>query len=338
MIRNKNILYIGNDNSKKNSYVNTMFTFSRLLMKEGFSVICSSDKSNKAIRLLDMCVSVIRQRNKTDYILIDTFSTLNFYYAFFVSQLARVFKIKYIPILHGGKLPSRINKSKYLSKLLFNYSYKNIAPSNYLKNAFEKKGFKVEYIPNIIEIEKYKFKNRSTLAPKLLWVRAFKHLYNPNLAIDVVVLLKEKYPELKLCMVGPVKDDSFQKVSARVIEENLQEYVEFTGVLPKEAWHKKSEEFDIFINTTNFDNTPVSVMEAMALGLPIVSTNVGGMPFLIENGKDGVLVEKEDAASMANAIEEIIENDVSEMINNARKKAESFSWQKVKNKWLEILV
>jgi glycosyltransferase involved in cell wall biosynthesis len=315
-----------------------MYTLSSLLEKEGFSVVCSSDKKNKLIRLIDMCFSVIKYRNKADYILIDTFSTLNFYYAFVVSQIARLFKIKYLPILHGGNLPARIEKSKLLSRLIFNNSHKNIAPSYYLKNAFEAKEYTVEHIPNVLEIEKYTFKKRTNLEVKLLWVRAFKHLYNPMLAIDVVLLLKDKYPKVKLCMIGPAKDDSFQKVTQRVADEKLEDIVEFTGVLTPKDWHKKSEDYDIMINTTNFDNTPVSIMEGMALGLQIVSTNVGGIPYLIENGKDGVLVEKDNATLMAKSIEDIITNNSQEMMSNARKKAESFGWEFVRKKWAKIFI
>tara|TARA_R110001632_G_scaffold28927_2_gene77010 strand:+ start:32989 stop:34005 length:1017 start_codon:yes stop_codon:yes gene_type:complete len=338
MINKIKILYIGNDNSKKSSYVNTMFTLSRLLEKEGYSLICSSNQDNKFFRLLDMCFSVIKQRNKTDYILIDTFSTLNFYYAFFVSQLARIFKIKYIPILHGGNLPMRLDKSSYLSKLIFNHSYKNIAPSNYLKHAFKNKGFNAEYIPNILEIEHYKFKDRPVLQPKLFWVRAFKYLYNPMLAIDVVIKLKSKYPSIKLSMIGPHMDSSYDEVFKKIVKEKLENNIEITGVLPKKQWHQKSEEYDFMINTTNFDNTPVSIMEGMALGLQIISTNVGGMPYLIDNGIDGVLVDKENPNLMSKAIDDLIINSSNKMILNARKKAEGFGWEVVKNKWLEILI
>jgi glycosyltransferase involved in cell wall biosynthesis len=333
----KSILYIGNDLSKSTNYKTMMSTLTNLLIKDEFIVDKSSSKNNKLLRLLDMCFSIIKKRKKTDYLLIDTFSTSNFYYAFLTSQLARFFNLKYIPILHGGNLPSRISKSINLSNLIFKNSYYNVAPSNYLKSEFEKRGYKTLFIPNVLEIEKYQFKERKDLQPKILWVRAFKHLYNPLLAIEVLKIIKEKYSEVTLCMIGPVKDASFDLVKEKVIQEGLDSNIEFTGVLSKDKWHERSKDFDIFINTTNFDNTPVSVMEAMALGLPIISTNVGGMPYLIQNGKDGILVEKENEKLMAEEVIKLIENGAHDMILSARKKAESFAWENVKKKWLEIL-
>ncbi len=337
MMMNKTILYIGNDLAKNSKYNSAMETLSSLLITEGYVIIKSSSKRNQILRLINMCFSIVKNSNKVDYVLIDTFSTSAFYYAFLTSQLARLFNLKYIPILHGGNLPYRIKKSPSLSKLLFNNSYKNIAPSNYLKSEFEKRNYKVEYIPNSLEIELYNFKLRKQITPKLLYVRAFAEIYNPKLAIEVLKILKLTFPEVKLCMVGPDKDGSIKQVKALVKNYNLEENIEFTGVLQKEEWHKKATEFDVFINTTNVDNTPVSVMEAMALGLPVISTNVGGLPYLINNTVDGILVEKNNPEQMANAIISLIKDNNLELAINARKKAEGFAWTEVRKEWIKIL-
>ena len=336
-MKDKKILYIGNNLTKKTKYNSTLMVLSSLLRQEGLSVTVSSDKTNKIVRLLDMGFSLLKNRKNTDYVLIDTFSTINFYYALIISQLSRFFKLKYIPILHGGNLPHRLGQNPFFSDLIFKNSYKNIAPSNYLKSAFEAKGYKTLFIPNVVEIENYNFKLRESLAPKLFWVRAFKEIYNPTLAIKVLNVLKKEYPNAKLCMVGPFVDNSYDDCVKLVSELKLENSVEFTGVLLKENWHKKSEEFDIFINTTNFDNTPVSVMEAMALGLPLVSTNVGGIPFLIDDKIDGLLVSKANAEEMTNAIIAILNNTYPNLAIKAREKVTNFSWENNKEKWFQIL-
>ena len=333
------ILYIGNDLASKTNYNTSMNNLSNHLIISGLSIFRGSSKSNKVIRLLDMLWMVFSFRNKVSFVLIDTFSTSNFYYALLTSQLARLLKLKYIPILRGGNLPMRLVNNKTICNLIFNHSHLNIAPSNYLKIEFELYGFSTMFIPNILEIEKYKFKNRNLFQPKLLWVRAFDKIYNPTLAIKVLKLLKQQYPDAVLTMVGPNKDDSIEEVIKLIDVLNLKDSVKITGVLKKEDWHKLSEDSDIFINTTNIDNTPVSVMESMALGLPVVSTNVGGLPYLIENNIDGLLVSKNDAELMCNAVIHLLTHkDIAHKIaKNARIKAVSFSWNVVKQKWLKIL-
>ena len=336
-MKNKKILYIGNNLTQKTKYNSTLIVLAKLLENEGYLVSISSDKINKFVRLFDMILSFFKNFRNVDYILIDTFSTSNFYYAFIISQLSRIFRIKYIPILHGGNLPSRLENNKYLCYLLFSNSYKNIAPSNYLKSAFEKKGYSTLFIPNIVEIENYQFRKREKLRPKLFWVRAFKEIYNPTLAVKVLYKLKAIYPEATLCMVGPFVDKSYEESLKLTKEWKLENSIEFTDVLLKEDWHKKSQNFDIFMNTTNFDNTPVSVMEAMALGLPVISTNVGGVPFLIDDKKDGLLVDKGSEEQFVKSIISVINNEYPDLSIKARRKVENFSWETTKEKWFQIL-
>ena len=333
----KRILYIGNNLVGKTKYTTTMETLSGLLSSEKFTVYKSSNKINKVFRLLDMCYSIFKYKNKVDYILIDTYSTSNFYYALITSQIARFLNIEYLPILHGGNLPYRLDSSKRASNLIFNNSYKNISPSGYLKYEFEKRGYQTSLIPNIIPIEEYGFKERTKIQPNILFVRAFAKIYNPKMAIQVLFEIQKQYPEAKLCMIGPDRDGSLKGTKALVKELKLEDSVEFTGVLTKKEWHKKSEYYDVFINTTNVDNTPISVIEAMALGLPIVSTDVGGLPYLISNNTDGILVPKKNPNQMASAILKLIEENNQTLAINAREKAMSFGWNVVKTKWFDIL-
>ncbi len=174
------------------------------------------------------------------------------------------------------------------------------------------------------------------MTPKLLWVRSFSNIYNPMLALSVIEKLQNEYPEVSLAMVGPEKDGSLQKCKEYAKTKKLN--VLFTGKLTKEEWIKLSEAYAIFINTTNFDNTPVSVIEAMALGLPVVSTNIGGIPYLLEDRKDALLVEPNNTEMMTHAIIKLLENSTlaNDISNNARHKAESFDWEKVKVLWESV--
>ncbi|MDP3352256.1 MAG: glycosyltransferase family 4 protein [Flavobacteriaceae bacterium] len=335
----KRILYIGNFISNHTRYVGASEVLLYLLEKEGYNIQKASHKKNKFLRLLDMMLKVISLRKSIDVIIIDTFSTTNFYYALMVSQLSRLFKIPYIPILHGGNLPKRLKNDAYLSSLIFKNAKTLVAPSHYLKYEFEKKAYSVQYIPNTIPIGDYKYQNRKLIKPKLLWLRAFEKTYNPTMAIEVLRKLLNEYPSASLCMVGPTRDETLELSKDLVKRYQLESQVQFTGVLSKKEWHTLSEKFDIFINTTTVDNTPVSVIEAMALGLPIISTKVGGMPYLIEHQKEGVLVTSRDVNAMVAAIITMIENPVyaNYLAMNARKKVEQFDWKVVKEAWNKVL-
>lgn len=332
------LLYLGNQLSKHGFNKTTIETLGLHLEQESFGVYYASNKKSFPFRMLDMMWSVILYRKQVSYILIDTYSTKAFWYAFVCSQLSRVLNIKYIPVLHGGDLPNRLKNNPKLCQMVFANAYKNVAPSGYLKQAFENTGFKnVIHIPNSIEIDKYEFKARTELTPKLLWVRAFASIYNPEMAVKVLFELQRKYPNATLTMVGPDKDGSLQTTKA--FAESVGVAVNFTGQLAKEDWWQLASEHDIFINTTHFDNTPISVMEAMALGLPVVSTNVGGIPYLLTDKENALLVNDNDVVAMTNAICSLLEDreQCKTLALNARNFIEQMDWDVVKEGWKQVL-
>ncbi len=332
------ILYLGNQLSKHGLNKTTIETLGLYLEQEGFSVFYASNKKVFIIRMLDMMFSVIKYRKQVSYILIDTYSTKAFWYAFVCSQLARIFHIKYIPILHGGDLPNRLKNNPKLCRMVFANAYQNVAPSAYLKQAFESAGFtNVIHIPNSIELDKYGFKSREKITPKLLWVRAFASIYNPEMAVKVLQQLQEKHPSASLTMVGPDKDGSLQTTKA--FAKSIGVAVNFTGQLSKEDWWQLASEHDVFINTTHFDNTPISVMEAMALGLPVVSTDVGGIPFLLTDKENALLVPDNDDKTMTEAILDLLNDEIkaNQLSKNARIFIEQMDWQVVKQSWISLL-
>ena len=334
----KRLLYIGNKLAVHGKPPTAIDLLSVKLQEDGYSVISASSKINKVSRVIDMAMFTIKNRRKVDLVLIDTYSTMNFYYAVIVAMLCRSFKLPYIPILHGGNLPVRLKRNPGLSKTFFGNALINVAPSMYMLEQFEKQGIQnITYIPNTLEIQNYPFKNRESVAPRLLWVRSFSEIYNPLLALEIVEMLQSKGIDVSLCMVGPDKDGSLAR--CKKVASELKLPVTFTGMMQKGHWITLSKDYDIFINTTNFDNMPVSVMEAMALGLPVISTNVGGLPFLIDQEKDGILVPPNNAEAFVNAIVELLDNPikVQRITRNARTKIEGYDWENVKHSWIKLL-
>jgi len=228
--------------------------------------------------------------------------------------------------------------SKKQSQELFGNAKMNIAPSAYLMNVFQEAGYrKLTYIPNPIDLAQYTFEKRVFTLPKLLWVRSFSEIYNPQLAILILEELKKDYPQAELCMIGPDKDGSLEKCKQLAAHKNLR--IKFTGKLSKKEWIKLSKEYNFFINTTNFDNTPISVIEAMALGLPVISTNVGGLPYLISDREDGILVEKEQVVPFVREIKALINDPMfaNQLATKARQKVKQFDWKVVKEEWKAVL-
>lgn len=334
----KRILYIGNNLSNPTFTATYISFFSEVLKQEGYWVKTASSKDNKALRLVEMLSVIWANRQETDTVLIDTYGAQNFYYAYCVGKLCQQLKLPYVPILHGGNLPARLEKTKKLSRSLFGNARVNIAPSHFLYDIFHAEGFQnLKIIPNSITLSNFPFKERERFEPKLLWVRRFQERYNPMMSVKVFEKLAQKYPEAELCMVGPEKDGSLARCEQYARKHDLD--VTFPGKLRKKEWAALASEYDLFLNSTNIDNTPISVIEAMALGLPVISTDVGGMPQLIDHGKDGLLVPENDVDAMVLAVEDLLHNQqkAREIALAARKKVEAFDWEIVKEQWKDVL-
>jgi len=332
------IIYIGNKISNSKSNPTTHSTLVKKLREEGYTVFSASSKRLKSLRLLDMIWLFLRKVTTTDYVLIDVYSTQNFWYAVIIAKLARLFSVKYIPILHGGDLISRFNHSKKETALLLKNAYYIVSPSEYLKKEVEALGFDhVVNISNSLELKEYQFKNRAIIQPKLLWVRAFNEIYNPMMAIKTIEVLQEKYPQATLTMVGPDKDGSLIECVDYAKAKKLN--ICFKGKLKKKEWINLAANFDIFINTTRIDNIPVSVLEAISLGLPIISTNVGGIPYIIKDSVNGLLVESNNVEAMSQAVDYLITYPAKakEMALVAQRDLEKYSWQAIKFDWFKIL-
>jgi len=333
------ILYLGNKLSKHGYTPTSVETLGKQL-EERFVIDTHSAFRNPVLRLFHMIGLVIKYR-KADLLLIDTYSTWAFWYAVISSQLARSFNLSYTLILRGGYLPLRVQRSPFWSKIVLKNAKDVVCPSGYLAEymgRFYDRQYQI--IPNHIDLQNYPFKERFIGSSiRILWVRSFHEIYNPQLAVDIVDGLKQNGHDVQLLMVGPDKDGSKIKTETYAVKKGLNEYISFTGRLSKSEWITMAEDFDVFINTTNVDNTPVSVIEAMAMGMIVVSTNVGGMPYLLENSLEGLLVRPRDPSTFVENIEMLKANEelAIQFSNGARRKAENWDWRVVREKWFGII-
>lgn len=198
----------------------------------------------------------------------------------------------------------------------------------------------IRMVPNPIEIGLYSHRTRSAPLSKVVWLRAFHSIYNPTLAVECISILRRKGLQLTLDMYGPDKGDgSRQLVEAAIIKHGVSDVVTLHGMVPKDRVGEILNRYDIFLNTTDYDNTPVSVLEAMACGLPVVSTRVGGIPYLLEDGVNAILVPPRDALVMASALQRLVADGclAAQCSEKGRSLVEGFDWGRVLSTWEGLL-
>lgn len=340
-MKRKSLIYIGNKLSQHGFTPTSVETLGPRLAAK-FDLISASSIRSKPLRLLEIWW-VIWTNRRADYLLIDTYSTSAFVFAWTSARLARVLNLKYIPILHGGDLPKRIVTSPGRLSRLLKDAEKVVCPSQYLMDEMKRLVARdYEIIPNFIDLQEYPYSKKSIGKNdiiKLFWLRSFHKIYNPHLAVQILKALRDRGYNCQLCMVGPDKDGSMETVRKLAVKLEVSSCIKITGRLAKADWVLLSKEYNLFINTTDVDNTPVSVMEAMALGFPIVTTNAGGIPYLLENDKQGMVVLPGRVDLFLDAIEILIADKEKcvEMGASARRTAESWDWELVSKKWLALL-
>jgi glycosyltransferase involved in cell wall biosynthesis len=336
----KSILFVGNHFSFPRNYKGAGEVIATHLTKYGWSVLLTSKKVNKLIRLFDMLWTILQKRNKYQIAIVDVFSGLASIWAYASCWLLNKLHKPYVLTLRGGDLPDFSQKHIRMIEKLFSNAGGVTSPSSYLADRFSGFHNDIRVIPNGIDISSYPYKLRESPDEKLVWLRAFHNIYNPALAPQVVSLLKKEGFDIHLTMIGPDKGDGSLKATLDKVEQlDLNNSIRIVKGVPKTQVPLELAKGDIFINTTNYDNTPVSVIEAMACGLCVVSTNVGGIPWLIEEGVDGLLVPPDDPESMAQAIIRLFSEPglAGKLSKNALKKTRSFDWSVIIPLWDEVL-
>jgi len=333
------ILLIGTFTSKSSGVYSVGEELAGKLEVSGYPVVLVSQKSSRFSRLADILGTIWRLRRQFQLAQVDVYSGTAFVWAETACWLLRLLNKPYFLVLRGGNLPAFAQKWPGRVRRLLQAAPVVATPSNYLSEQLKLFRPDFLYLPNPVETQKYPFRLREKPEPHLIWLRAFHAIYNPSLIPQVISLLAQKYPQVSIEMVGPDKGDgSLQQMLDLAGKLGVREQINICGAVPKEKVPETLNSGDIFLNTTNYDNTPVSVIEAMACGLPIVSTNVGGLPYLLENEKDSLLVTPDDAEKMAQAVERLLTEPglAGNLSLAARRKAKGFDWAVVLPQWLEI--
>jgi glycosyltransferase involved in cell wall biosynthesis len=309
------------------------------LEERGWSTLRTSDSHSRVARLLDMLRTVVSQRERYDIAHVDLFSGKAFVWAEVVCAALRWLGRPYVLTLRGGGLPDFSARNPSRVKRLLGSAEALTAPSQFLVDAMTPFSDRIELIPNALVVDRYRYRVRERLQPRIVWVRTFHELYRPAQAVEALAALLRKHPDATLTMVGPDKGDgSFQRTRRRAVELGVAERVEFTGGVAKAKIPELLDRHDIFLNTTSVDNTPVSMLEAMVSGLCVVSTDVGGIPYIARHRSNAMLTPCGSLADMVDCIGELLEDPAlaGRISRNGKSRAEEFDWIRVLPSWTEL--
>lgn len=333
--RSLHLCFVGNMLGKHPQYSNTQGEIlAGLLAAEGYRITCVSAKINRLARLLEIVLTLVRKRKQFDLVMLEVYSGLYFIIAHLAGSLCRAFNIPLIMVLHGGELPGFAERFPRWTRNVFFKADLMVAPSQFMADRIGTLGFPIRVISNVVDLAPYTYRERGRIEPNLIWMRSFHPIYNPEMAVRVLARVRERYPDARLVMAGADKGLEKQ-IKSLAAENGLAKHIRFAGFLDLNQKLKEFSEADIYLNTNRIDNMPVSVVEARALGLPVVATRVGGLPYMVRHMEDGILVPSEDDEGMAHCVMTLVDDPVltQKLSRNGRLAAELSGWKAVRAKW-----
>ena len=304
----------------------------------GYPVTVVSRKSNRYLRLLDIIHTLLQHRHDVDIQCLQVFGGPSFIVEDIASWIGHRFGARIVMCLRGGALPQFISRYPRWSDRVLKRADFIVVPSEYLHRTMAQLGLKSQIIPNVLEFSDYPYRLRAIISPRLIWMRAFHEIYNPEMAVRVLRLLRESFPSAVLTMAGP--DKGLLKKTQKLAQElGVAHAVRFAGTLDMKGKIAEGERNDIYLTTNRIDNMPVSVLEMAAMGLPIISTAVGGIADLLSDQVTGLLVPDDDACVMAEAVKQLLTDArlTKRLSSNGRELVRGFTWEQLQPLWEHAL-
>jgi glycosyltransferase involved in cell wall biosynthesis len=210
-----------------------------------------------------------------------------------------------------------------------------VVPSDYLVDVFARFGFDATRIYNVAETDSLPYRERRQPRPIFLHNRGLAAEYNPACTLRAFALIQQRYPEASLTIAhgGPLRGE--MECLARSL--GLRQ-TQFIGPVSPSQMAALYDSADIYLMSPNADNMPLSLLECFAAGLPIVSSNAGGIPNIVEDQQTGLLFPLDDHQAMAACALRLLEEPglAARLARNARAECEKYTWPEIGPQWMEL--
>ena len=210
-----------------------------------------------------------------------------------------------------------------------------VVPSGYLVDVFREFGLEAQIVPNLIDLSQFQYRERRPLRPHLVCVRGFHPYYGIDVVVRAFSEVQRVYPEAKLDLVG---GGALEGKIRALVEQLKLTNVNFLGVVPRGEIGRSYDRADIFVNASNLDNMPVSVLEAFASGTPVITTEPEGMRYLVTHERTGLLSPPGDPTTLAGNILRVLREPelAARMAQNAFAESARYGWDTVREQWLRV--
>jgi len=262
------------------------------------------------------------------------------YFSFFLVPapavlIAKLYGKRVILHYHSGEAEDHLSRWYWMAAAIIRLADITIVPSGYLVDVFERFGLPARAIFNIARLDLYPFRERKPFRPVFFTSRSHEPLYNVACVLRAFALIQRRYPKAILTVGG----DGWQRPQLEQLARDLGlRNTIFTGRIPFDHMPAVYDAHDVYLMANDIDNMPNSITECFAAGLPVVTTNAGGVPYLVKHEETGLMVQCGDHESLAaNAIRLIEDQALAAAIaRRARAECARYAWPAIKEQWLAV--
>lgn len=286
-------------------------------------------------RLLPYLAALWREAGRTD--LAHVMANSGWSWHLFAAPAIWIAWLRGVPALvnyRGGEAGAFLERSAPLVRWSVRRSAGLLFPSGFLQEVFSRHGMPGRVVPNIVDLQRFRPAGRAEGGWQLMVARNLEPIYGIDTAIRAFARVLSRHPDATLAIAGSGPQEGELRSLAE--REGVAAAVRFTGQLDRDQMAALYRESHLMLNPSRVDNMPNSVLEALASGLPVVSTEVGGVPFIVEHGRTAMLVPPDDPAAMAAATLEIMSDDSlrDRLVRDGMDDVRRYAWPQVR----EILI
>lgn len=282
-------------------------------------------------------LNLLREVRKYDVIHIFSASYLSFLIAPTPAILvSKLYGKKILLNYHSGEAEDHLQRWPRTTMPIIGLVDKVVVPSEYLVRVFAKFGIETVAIFNIIDLDRFEFRRRTPLRPVFLSNRNLEAHYGVDCVLRAFAYIQKEIPDAVLTVVG---DGSQRNALENLATElHLQSHATFTGRVEHDEINQQYSASDIYLNASKIDNQPLSILEAFACGLPVVTTDAGGIPDIVTDETTGFLVAIGDHKALAARALKLLEDPTfaATMIERARLECDRYTWPVVCPQWLDL--
>ena len=258
------------------------------------------------------------------------------YWSFLLAPLpamlaGRLFGARVVLHYHSGEAADHLDRWGVLVHPWLRLAHVIVVPSDFLAGVFADHGHGTRVIRNVVDLTRFTFSDRRPLRPRLISARNLEPYYRVDVVLDAFARVRAEVPEATLVVAGAGSE-------RERLERMAPAGVRFVGAVAPQWMPALLADNDIFLNASVVDNQPVSILEAFAAGLPVVSTPTGDIPAMVRHDDTGVIAPPLDATAMADAVLVLLRNPerATRLARAARQEIERYTWAAVAEQWASV--